>query len=314
MDDITVESSVNGVPEPPTPDPIEPVAPADPPPSDGDPGDETVPTPVEAASAAGKTLAAKKGSLQARIDAITKEKYDTQRERDDARLRAETLDRELQTLKAPKAAPPPVPDGRPTVDQFDTYDAYVEALTDWKLERVEAQRTAQDQRARIQQSHAQHAKTFTDRIQQAEALDPEFWSKMSPAVVNLRPSGSLDPGETPTAWTAIADVLFTSDVSPALMTHFSQNDRDLQRLSTLPPNQLFRELGKLEAQYTRPAAASPGPAAGLPISHAAPPIKPVGGAAATSDALEITDDLDVDEHIRRMNAREKRPTRRPGRS
>jgi len=319
-DDITVETntpqaaSVPVVSAPP-PSHIEDIDLDAADPGDEDPALDT--KPVDDASDAGKKLAAKKGSLQARIDAITKEKYDTQRERDEARQQADRLDRELQSMRAPKApekAEQRYTRAKPSEDaigtQYESYGDYVEDLTDWKVEQRDAQRQEHEQRASIQQRHEQYAETFAGRIAKAEETDPAFWSKMSPAVVNLRPSSALAPGESPTAMNAIADVIFTSDYSTDLMAHFSQHDRDFQRLSTLPPNMLYRELGRLEARFHRPEAAQSGPAPATPVSQAPAPIKPVGRAASSGDPLELSDDLDVDDYIRRANARDKKQARR----
>lgn len=248
--------------------------------------------------------------------AIAKQRQ-AEREREDASQRADALARELQSLKAP---PPDAPAPRytrtkPSEDhigqKYESYGDYVEDLTDWKVEQREAQYAEYQQRATIQQRHEQYAETFRGRIAQAEETDPAFWSKMSPTVVNLRPSTALQPDEQATSLNAIADVIFTSDASVDLMAHFSQHDRDLQRLSTLPPNMLFRELGRIEAQFIRSDAAVSGPASRASmISQAPAPIKPVGRAASSGDPLELSDDLDVDDYIRRANARDRKQARR----
>lgn len=290
-----------------------------------DPGDED-PDAVDA-SDAGRKLQAKRGSLQARIDAITREKYETARERDEIRQRAESAERELHALKTPKPAAVATPTGKPSVDQFQTYDEYVEALTDWKTDQklaaADTQRAEREYRGQVQQRHAEHTQTFVERISEAEQTDPGFWAKLDPDVVNLRPSGSLAPQALAQAQqaaqqgnpgarqflarTAIADVVFTSDHSIDLLRTLTASD--LQRLAALPPNALYRELGKIEARFGTPAVHS-GPAAAPRMSSAPAPIKPVGSAASAGDASDITGEESVDDHIRKMNALEKRQNRR----
>src|SRR5688500_304822 len=107
-----------------TPDPIAPVTPAAPDFAamesiaeyrkvretvDAEPEPVKAAEPVEAklepvaepdpASEAGKALAGKKKSLQARIDEITREKHDTARERDAAKAETAALRAELAALK-----------------------------------------------------------------------------------------------------------------------------------------------------------------------------------------------------------------------
>lgn len=329
-DDFEVESSTAAaVPQPVAPAPVEePTHELAADPGDEDPEPQSTAPADTDTSEAGKKLAAKKGSLQSRIDAITREKYDTQRERDEARAQLAQIHRELEQLRAaqrdPKTAAAPTraaeATGKPSEDEIGTkyqsYGEYVEALADWKSDqKIAALRNEmqeRSQRAAVAQRHDEYTQTFVQRIEAAEKTDPEFWSKMSPAVVNLRPSSALHPGERPTAMNAIADVIFTSEYATDLMRHFSANDRDLQRLSTLPPNALYREMGRLEARYHRPSAASTsGPAHATPsVSQAAPPIKPVGSTASAGERDPLADDLDIDEHILVMNAREQKRARR----
>lgn len=290
-----------------------------------DPGDEDdaieAPEPkVDEASEAGKKLQSKRGSLQARIDAITKEKYDTARERDDARQELQTLRAELaaRSGKTPDAPPAPSTETfytrpEPTEEEvgskYETYGEFVKDHGRWVREEIKAEQAESSQRARTAQRHDAHATQFVEKIAKAEQADPEFWSKVDPVVANLRPSSTLGPGERATAENAIADIIFDSEHSTELMAHLRASD--IQRLSTLPPNQLFRELGRLEARFHRPAAATAGPARVTPpVSQAAPPIKPVGSTASASERDPIADDLDIDEHIKVMNARERKTARR----
>lgn len=331
VDDIEVESS----------QPVAVSATASPVQSlQADPGDEDPQesAPVDDASEAGKKLQSKRGSLQARIDAITKEKYDTQRERDEARQELQSLRAELaaRTSRTPETPSKPAAEGyytrpEPTEDEVGTkYDSYGDFVKDhgrWVREEIRAEQADASQRQQMAQRHESHASRFVEKIAEAEAVDPAFWSKISPDVANLRPSSAIDPRELQAASeaarqghpgareflakTAVADMVFDSDVSTELMAHLSANPSEFQRLSTLPPNVLFREMGRLEARFNRPAAASAGPARVTPpVSQAAPPIKPVGSTASAPERDPLADDLDVDEHIRVMNARERKSARR----
>lgn len=305
VDDFEVVDSSSPSPAPsiPTPDP-QPVA-------------------VEATEDADATAAvsepsepqkpAKPNSIQARIDKAVAAQREAERRAEAVEARLRELEARQSSAAAPREPQKPVEPQytrpRPTEDEIGTkyqsYPEFVEALTDWKLEQREAQAAVMAQRRAMAERHQQHATKFVEQIAKAEQTDPQFWSKVDPAVANLRPSSALEPGERRTVFNAIADIIFDSDYATELMARLRASD--LQRLSTLPPERLFREMGRLEAAVMRTEAASSGPAPKTPvISQAPPPIKPVGTTATTGEVDPLSDDLDVDEHIRVMNARDKR--------
>jgi len=106
-----------------------------------------------AESAAGQTLAKKRKSLQDRIDAITREKYDTARERDAAKARADHLERELATLKRgngqASTTPPPAAPAPASSEKFPKYAEYLQTHPDAELEEwLEARDEWRDARRR----------------------------------------------------------------------------------------------------------------------------------------------------------------------
>lgn len=283
-------------------------------PGDEDPQPEAKPEPVAAKP---------RNSLQARIDKSVAAQREAER-RADAAERA-LAQHQTKPADAPAKTEPQYTRAKPSENEIGSkyadYPAYIEDLTDWKLEQRDAQQAERDQRTAITQRHEAHAQKFSERIAKAEQADPDFWSKISPAVADLRPSTAFDPKYIQSAARAanqgdinaraflgsvtMADIIFDSEYSTELMAHFSANDPEFQRLSTLPPSALHREMGRLEARFVRPEAASTGPAPKTRVvSNAPPPIKPVGTTASTAEVNPLEDELDVDEHIRVMNSRD----------
>jgi hypothetical protein len=267
-------------------------------------------------------------SLQARIDKAVAQQREAER-------RAEAAERALQQYAQPRPAAPRQAEEpsytrpKPTEDEigsrYENYPQFIEDLADWKLEQRDAAQAERHYQQQLAERHEAHAITFAERIAQAEETNPKWWSQISPTIAGLLPSSAFTVREAKAiaaaareghpearsiiAQARMADQIFTSEAATELMAYFSTHESEFQRLSTLPPDRLNREMGKLEVQLSRPAAASSGPAPRRSISQAPPPIKPVGTSASASGVDPLSDDLDVDEHIRVMNARDKKTGR-----
>lgn len=80
--------------------------------------------------------------------------------------------------------------------------------------------------------------------------------------------------------------LFESELGPALAYHLGTNQAEALRIGNLPPAQLYREMGKLEAKLAAAAPAAPAPRT---VSGAPEPITPVRGATpSTRDPEKMT--------------------------
>lgn len=236
------------------------------------------------ASAAAKTLAThKKGlegrkqSIQAEIDALTRAKHDTKRETDAARQELDALRRDLAAVKAQQGAPPtqvtePAGDPEPLPDQFDTYEKYVKAQARWEARQEYATLRAHDQQI-AQETHAQAAER--EVLQAYAAKQVEARTRYADYDAVIQAGGDLPV--TP----SMKAVLVGSDRGADLTYYLCQHPDEAQHIATLPPLRQVYELGKIEARF---ATVPAGPAATLPQSTAAPPIKPVGSAPTTASA------------------------------
>lgn len=309
-DDFAVETTTPDPTPAPTPAPAASETPeaTDAEPTDeaaADASDETPAKEPTPDSDAGKQLAKRRRSLQDRIDEITREKYQTARERDALKAEREALKRELDALKAPKPAqqpstPPthgPESDPEPTPDQFDSYEKFVKAQARWEARQEfrEQQAAARAQAERQQDAAAERerATTWQTRLAETRHKTPDFDSRINPDLPISEP---------------MRDIVMDSEVGPELLLYLSEHPDLAQRLSTLHPIQVIREMGKLEARLDA-AHSGPASAAKPTVSQAPAPIKPVAGTPQTTDPLALSDDDSLDDHIRKMNAKE-RATRR----
>lgn len=258
-----------------------------------------------------RTLAGKKQSIQAEIDALTAAKYQTKREAEAAKAELDALKSErAQISQVQPSQSVPTPNGadpEPQESQFDDYGKFVKAQARWEARQEfrEQQQAAQRvrQEAEVTRSQRERIESFSKRIEASKGGDPAFLDKISPDVLALKPFHALLPGEQGGPLNAMAEEILNSPVAPQVMLHLTQHPEDFQRIATLPPRELVREMAKIEARFE---VASPSAQPKAPvISQAKPPIKPMGSAPSAVDDGEISDDLPVEEHIRRMNARDR---------
>lgn len=148
-----------------------------------------------------------------------------------------------QALRQTPAPAPQAQEGKPTSDQFDSYDDYVEALTDWKAENtVNARLAAQQQQSTIQT----RVQTFEQRVAtQFPDGEPEGLSA-------LRRAPSLPEG--------VQEVILSSENGPKLADHLGNNPAELRRLSSLTPTMQAFELAKLEQRLAAPPRSTSAPA------------------------------------------------------
>lgn len=185
-------------------------------------------------------------------------KAEAKAERRAARAYRETLER-----FAPQQSTAPSEDGKPKRDAFNGNDeAYVEALTDWKIDQRDRQ-TRQQREAEGQRQTA----TKTEKMYAEAAKLPTF---------------DRDAFEELPMTQMIAQAIIDSDVAPQLMAWMTANAADVERISKLPAARQAAEIGKLEARLSVTKATKELPA----------PMKTVGGGGSVSngDYARMTDD------------------------
>jgi hypothetical protein len=223
----------------------------------------------------------------------------------EAERRASEAEGRLAAMTAARPDPatpatPPQPDwarykkmpGAPQVDKFEQYDDYTVALTTFVMDRRSQEQATL---AAYDASHAaeQEADRLRDagwqtRLQEARASDPTFDDHLN--------------AETPMSM-PMQHLTMESPVGTELLRYLSAHQDESQRLSTLHPVEVYREMGKLEERL---GAASEARGSAPVVSHAKPPIKPLGSSPHTPDADAVTDEMSFDEHFRRMNATDRK--------
>lgn len=152
-----------------------------------------------------------------------------------------------------------VSQGKPEAAKFESYEAYLDALADWKVEQRLAER---DQKSKEETSKRERV----ERLQKAREGFEDRAEKFREAHDDFDEVAFDDA--VPVS-EAMAEAIFDSELGPELLYHLGQNQKEAARISRLSPFAAAREIGKLEVQLKTPAPKRP--------SNAPEPITPVGG-------------------------------------
>lgn len=167
-------------------------------------------------------------------------------------------ERKLQQPATP--AVPPVPKEIPPADQFESVEAYAQALAEKRAAELVQQREVQQQQAQVLESHR-------DREESAR----EKYDDYEDVVYN--PKLPITP--------IMAQTIQASDMGPDVAYYLGTNPKEAERIARMPAIAQAKEIGKIEAKLT----SSP------PVKRttsAPTPISPVS-ARTTSTSLDTTD-------------------------
>ena len=159
---------------------------------------------------------------------------------------------EQQTLRAAPVA---------SVDQFESTEAYADALALQKAQQLVAQRDAEKQRSEVLES-------YHDREEEARGKYDDFEQ------VAYNPKLPITD--------VMAETIKSSDVGPELAYYLGSNPKEADRISRMAPLGQAKEIGKIEAKL----ASDP------PVKRttsAPAPISPVTARSTGSPAYDTTD-------------------------
>ena len=246
------------------------------------------------------TPARSDGGFQRRIKAlVTQRNAERQAREQEAReaavLRAkvELLETQLSSRGSAPATPatPPAasaePSGRPQLDAYDTHEAFVEALADWKAaQRIDAafrERDAQAQQAQQQRVHA----TVGQRIEEGQIKYEDFDTVLANPAARIRPE---------LLHSVVGDVVAAAPNGADVLYHLGTHPDVVAELNERTPAGAHRFLRALSAQLAAPPGnpppASP-PAPSAPPRARPPALQPLTGNAASvpirTDAASIAE-------------------------
>jgi len=174
-------------------------------------------------------------------------------------------EREQQAERAETQARQSVPKELPSVDQFESTEAYAEAWAVKRADELIAQREFQKQRAVIDDDYA-------EREEEARVKYDDFEQ------VAYNPKLRVTD--------AMAETIKASDIGPDLAYWLGSNPKEADRISHLSPLMQAREIGKIEAKL----GAEP---TQKKTSSAPEPIRPVNARTSNTGVIDTTDPRSV---------------------
>ena len=173
------------------------------------------------------------------------------------------LQDDMARIRQERATPPPVepqtPTGKPQVQDYPDYDAYVEAVAGWQAEQKLAERERQAQASRQREAEQTQARSWNERILAAQTKYDD-WDEV------------LQGADVPVT-AALRDALLDSEQGAEVLYYLASHTDEARRLQALTPAGVARAIGRIEAKLATEGAATPPEPEPPPTP---PPVRPVG--------------------------------------
>lgn len=199
----------------------------------------------------------------------------------------------LKSLALKNQSPPSKPDEKaesiqaidnskkPKAENYDSHEEYVEALTDWKYEQREIQKSAKQKEDQIKSDYEKQVGSFQSKIAEFEKSAPDFKEVISDVDDVLM---------TP----AVQEAILTSDLGPELIYELAKNRDEFERINSLSPFLAAREIGKFEAKLLKSSDSSK-QTKEIKTTKASAPLKPVGSNSKVT-IEKSPDEMDFQEY------------------
>lgn len=210
----------------------------------------------------------KKGGFQKRIERFQKKLSDKEQELEYWKKEA-LKNKDVSSKAEPKALEKTEPATKPKSDDFDSHEAYVEALTEWKLEAKEKEREAKNKEAQVKAEFQKKSESFQEKLSEFKEATEDFDEAMEDVDdvdVNLH----------------LQEMFISSDFGPQLMYELAKDRKELERINSLSPLAAAREIGKIEARILKNSDSSK--ETEKKQTKAPPPIAPVGSKGSVRNA------------------------------
>ncbi len=213
----------------------------------------------------------KPGGFQKKVNKLTAEKYELQRQLDELRAKV-PKDAAAERVEQPKEAA----SGEPQEGDYDTHAEYIRALTKWTIDDSEKQKEAKSREKSVQDEHESRVSKFGTGFNEFAKTHKDAHDVINEAFA-----------EQPMS-IAVQEIFLDSENGQELSYELAKNLEEWTRINSLPPMAAARALGKFEASLSKPEPkTNPNK-----LTKAPEPIIPVGGKGRVTTEKSIYDATD----------------------
>ena len=222
-----------------------------------------------------KVVKAAKGA-EKRIKSLLKEKTKAQEELEfwkSQALKSQQNPAKQETEAQKSETKVEAKDGAPSPDDFKSYEEYLEAKFEWKLEQREKAKEAKERESKIKEGFESRVKSFQSKIQEYGKTTDGFLDKLNEADFNLS--------------VGVQEALLDSEIAPKIVHEFLEKPEEFERINKLSVIAAAKEIGKIEARLNSESQQEKQTEA-KKQTKAPAPLKPVGskGTAVIKKSLD----------------------------
>jgi len=224
----------------------------------------------------------KKGGFQKKIEKYEKQLSVSEQEKEAAKQEVEywkqkALGEKPQEVE-PKKVEAKIDDKKPNPNDFETHVEYVDALTDWKIDRRELERAQKEKEQEVVQNYQSRLKSYHDKVDEFKTTVKDF-DDVVKNIGNVKVSS------------LISDAIISSDLGPQLYYELSKNKSELDRINSLPDYKALIEIGKFEERISKASVKKETAV----VSKAPAPISPVN-TSSSGKAYKDPDKMNLQEY------------------
>ena len=235
----------------------------------------------------------KKNGFKKRIERFQRQIQE--RDQEIARLRAqgESGSGKQESTQEPKKANG---NGEPNKDDFETVGDYNKALVKWEFEQFKAEQGESERKAKEAESRQKLQSNYDSKLSEFKKAAPDFDEVISNFAESY-PDFEIHP--------AVLAEVQQSPVGPEIFYEIAKTEGLYDRLKTMSPQGVLKEIGKLEAriEFAKESKTQKQPTT-IQKSKAPPPARPVSTAATKTEKSYA--DMSFDEYMEARNAEKRR--------
>lgn len=208
----------------------------------------------------------KKGGFEKRIERFQKQL--SAKDQEIAQLRQEFLKSQSQGKAETEAPAAKTEDpSKPKPDNFESHEEYLEALTDYKVDKREREREQAEKSKQVKSDFEKRLQAHNERVEKFKETKSDYQDVAEDFLEKYR---------NKQVSAAIHEAVIESEVGPAIFYELASNQAEFDRINSLGAIAAAKEIGKIEAKLLQSSETKEV----KKHSTAPTPIRPVSGKAA----------------------------------